>query len=218
MARANISVNSFGHICPWIDSISSPGLSLGYPSGSMSIYGDSVLELLQKEHQTLLLKKCFPQFGTISDGSPSFAKAEAIRICKVTKKFDIIELLVCFKLMKEALDGYTLAHHLLETIIKDCKENPNNWVTAMNDRASVNRKSIDCIEEKTMYKPSQKPCIAHTLVDCGKHFNDPKGEFFRMLWNRIIAFRGKVTDKFQKEFRISPLKAGEVCWCSIPTY
>eukprot|EP00957_Ditylum_brightwellii_P017667 1331088-Ditylum_brightwellii.AAC.1 len=63
----------------------------------------------------------------MSDGSPSFAKADTIRICKVTKDFDIIELLVCFKLMKEALDGETLAHHLLDTIIKDCEEDPNNW-------------------------------------------------------------------------------------------
>eukprot|EP00957_Ditylum_brightwellii_P003561 270072-Ditylum_brightwellii.AAC.1 len=75
------------------------------------------------------------------------------------KEFEIIEMLVCFNLMKESMDGKTMAHHLLDTLISTVNKDPTNWFATIIDKSSVNQKSIVHIKSKQSIALFQYPVM-----------------------------------------------------------
>jgi len=75
-------------------------------------------EFAQKLQQELkaVISECFPEFGIIFDGTPSFAEAEAVKIRLVRKDFVVIELLIKLSCFKRKLNSNNIVNHLIDTI------------------------------------------------------------------------------------------------------
>jgi len=86
------------------------------------------------EHLKDLIKdSCYPQYGTISDGTPCFASAEGLKVRLVTYDWWIIEPLLSVKLLKKSPNGESLAK-LFEGELKEFGLSPNMFRVAMKGR------------------------------------------------------------------------------------
>ena len=78
VARANISFDSFGSMTDWIDENSKDELKLGNSSDLARDHAPDVFKSQVEDIINLLKMKCFNHYSSISDGTSSFAPAEAI--------------------------------------------------------------------------------------------------------------------------------------------
>ena len=64
-----------------------------------------------------IMSQCYPLYGTISDGSPLGANAEALMVRMIRRSdHEIVVLLISLTLFKNSLSGDTIAHHILQTL------------------------------------------------------------------------------------------------------
>jgi hypothetical protein len=138
---ANMSFGMLNRFKLFADERAAPGLTIGSALDLPRTVGSALYE---EEMQKLrdIMSKCFPQFGTISDGTPVGAEAEAVKIRMVTRDFQIIEVLVSVNLFKFKLTGVSIGNNLLNVIRVKCGLDPADWRTATMDRASTNGKAV----------------------------------------------------------------------------
>ena len=133
------------------------GLYIGNVVDLVDRYKDVYYDLLVCRHQALLsIEECFPEFGTVSDGTPGKASIEAVLQLRVTHTGHIICVLVYFQLHEKSVDGKEHAHHLI-TSRKSNEYGPNYnpqwWKVATQDSCEVNRAGIDNIHAKPVNTP-----------------------------------------------------------------
>ena len=131
------------------------GLYIGNVVDLVDRYKDVYYDLLVCRHQALLsIEECFPEFGTVSDGTPGKASIEAVRQLRVTHTGHIICVLVYFQLHDKYVDGKEHAHNFI-TSCKSKEDGPNSnpqwWKVATQDGFAVNGAGIDHIHAKTAY-------------------------------------------------------------------
>jgi hypothetical protein len=210
--QSNISLCQLGRLDKaFIGAFRQPDVSLGHADDLAKEYGG----LLREQEMNKLrdrLKKCYPQFATISDGTPTFAKAEAMMIRLVTHDLQIVQILVNLKLFKHGLTGENIANSMLHTIRKVLQLPPHDWRFAMMDRAASNIKAIKDIKRTTEYTPAFVPCCSHTLCKPGESFASRRIDAIRKTWNTAIMFKGRASDTFKKVFNVSVRRAGGVRW------
>ena len=210
VCKSNISVKSFGCMVPWIEQISSK--SIGHICNLSDTYAPMLHHHLMEEI-VILLEKCYPQFGTVNDGTPCFAKAEAVALRVVSiDTFEIHDMLVSFDLLEGKLGATQHSHNILSGIISKAKRDPKYWRPSMQDRSATNGAAVKLINSTTSYSPTVKPCCSHTLSNSGKKMSAPYADKFRKLWNKVIKFRGKATEIFKDVFGFEPTKGGGVRW------
>ena len=158
---------------------------------------------------------CFPEFGTISDGTPSFATVEAVRVTKVTLKGEIISPLIAFELYDKSSDGKGHANHLIKAL-KRKSHSPRqlleDWLVATQDGCKVNIAAVRHIKENTIYNPDGSTCCSHTLCLSGTYFETPNLKMLRKRVNIIIRYRGKFVDHYKEHHGESPIKSGGIRW------
>ena len=124
--------------------------------------------MLLQENIKDTIKASFEQFGLTLDGTPVFAEAECVVIRLVHKEtWEIIELVIHLKLYAESLNGESIAHNILESMMKHDLD-PAKWRATMLDRASTNKGALRLIEEKVSVSPFSAFCISHGYSGCGK--------------------------------------------------
>ena len=143
----------------------------------------------------------FDEYSVTFDGTRSFTEAEAIVICCITKRWEVIEVLVRCSLFKKKLNGLTLANHVIDTIVNRVGLHLKNWLSAQQDRASTNK---TCLREITERFPDAKPttnfCCTHGLSNSGKQIFGKNGSAkyarkFQKQWQKIIQYPGKARQR-----------------------
>ena len=217
IARANISVEAFQEISPWIDSISKEGLSLGYAKDLTREYAKLLLENQIEEMILLFKNKCFENYSTIFDGTPSFADAEAIILRMVTKDYRIIQVVVRVALFDKSLDANALCHNILSCISYRLGLDLKDWVASMQDRASTNSCALRLICERTQdAKPSRADCTSHTFNNTAQEMisekkkRAPNCSLYRKNFQSIIQYPGKARDTAKTVFQDTVKDAGGV--------
>ena len=140
-------------------------------------------DALVRRHQALLsLENCFPEFGTVSDGTPGKAAIEAVRQVRVTRTGHTLCALVYFQLHDKSVNGMEHAHHLIVSI-KSKKDgpdsNPKDWKAATRDSCATNDAAVDHIHRKTAYTCYKNCCNSHTLYLLGSNFDTPTLKLFK---------------------------------------
>jgi hypothetical protein len=98
--KANVSMRQYASLGRTINHNNKPRLSLGNCAELVRAHGDDVRKM-ELERMTTTIQECFPEFATISDSTPTFAKAVAIKLRMVRQHdWKIIELLISVKLFK----------------------------------------------------------------------------------------------------------------------
>ena len=202
VAKANISFKSFGDMSQWIDRNSKSHLSIGTATDLSRAYSETVLQQLIEEFR-VISTKCYPEYGIIFDGTPTFAEAEAIKIRFVTFENEIVEVLVRLALFDKKLNAENLAGHLLETIMLRLGLKLENWTTTQQDRASTNKSAITKIKERHEHaKPTENDCCSHTLSNAGheliKEVNIKHCFNFRKRYQKVIQYPGKARELASK--------------------
>lgn len=128
-------------MAPWIDANSKPNLSIGNVKDLPRAYGDTVLEQLIEEFR-VLSTKCYPEYGIILDGAPTFSEAEIVKVRCVTYEYEIVEVLIRVALFEKKLNTDNLAGYLQETILVRLGLKLDYWMTTQQDRANTNKSLI----------------------------------------------------------------------------
>ena len=106
LCRGNMSSHSFQEMATYMDRHTQQGLYIGNVVDLVDRYKDVYYDLLVCRHQALLsIEECFPEFGTVSDGTPVKASIEAVRQLRVTHTGHIICVLVYVQLHEKSVDG-----------------------------------------------------------------------------------------------------------------
>ena len=91
--------NAFQVMVKWMDAKSSEGLYIGNVKDLMDRWKNVVYNILMKRHRIMVSdKNCFPEYGTISDGTPCVADAEAVCKIRVTCRGKVIAPLIGFSI------------------------------------------------------------------------------------------------------------------------
>jgi hypothetical protein len=210
--QANMSIGILEKFQPLVDQHSRPGLSIGFAKDLARTIGPVLLidEMKQLRDK---MQGCYPEFATISDGTPAGAEIEAIKVQMVQRHdYQIIEVLVKIKLYARKLKGGNIAHNLLYVLKRDCGLDPADWRAAMLDRASTNSKALNDIRATTKYRPVNFPCFSHTLCKPGEAFKAPEAEVVRKAYNKAVLFRGKAADLMKDHFKETVKIAAHVRW------
>ena len=86
-----------------------------------------------------------------------------------TKKWEIVEVLVCCRMFKKKMNSENLANHVVETLNQRLGLNLKHWLRAQQDRDSTNKAALDKIEcNFVQATPSRNYCSVHTLSNVGK--------------------------------------------------
>ena len=64
----------------------------------------------------------------------------------VTKKWEIVEVLVCCRMFKRQLNSENLTNHVVQTLTQRLGLNLKRWLAAHHDRASTNNAALDKIK------------------------------------------------------------------------
>ena len=162
-----------------------------------------------------VLNRSFCQFGLIFDGTPSFAEAEAIKIRVVTRKYEIMELLVKVACFKQKLNSDNIVNHIISTIQSDLLLHVDNWRTSQQDRASTNTSALRKIKDTINgANPTRNDCVSHTFSNAGKAMTDGDiatyANHWRKLWQSIIQYPGQARDLASRIFAESVKESGRV--------
>ncbi len=135
MYQANISVkalDSVGHqLEKWADS------TLGGRRALLE-YCEMHHQIWKEHVKNSVNKLCFPQYSTMTDGTPCFASAEGMKLRVVTYDWWIKEPLVSIKLLKKTPNGMELAHSIFSILQEDLLLDLSNWRAASKDRHATN--------------------------------------------------------------------------------
>ena len=167
-AKANIPISALIELSSeWCDKFS--GYTVGGRCGIVRVIAPTVLRIIIDDLRIFLTRGCFEEYGITFDGTPSFAEAEAIVIRFETKKWEIVEVLVCCRMFKKKMNSENLANHVVETLNQRLGLNLKHWLRAQQDRDSTNKAALDKIEcNFVQATPSRNYCIVHTLSNVGK--------------------------------------------------
>ena len=172
IARANISLTSLEDLKPWLDYYSKDGLTIGAPMELVRNFAKPVSTSLIHEMRGVL-NCCYGEFSISLDGTPSFAEAECVILRIVTKKFQILELVVRLALFKNKLNSDELAEHVLQTIQVRLGLEISEWMSVQLDRASTNKAAIRKIKEVfDVADPSLNYCASHGMNNVGKNLQN----------------------------------------------
>jgi hypothetical protein len=158
--ESNMTMGTLEGIRPSIETNNKCGLTLGYAEDLPRAYAT---QLMQAEYERILnvLAQCFPDFGTISDGTPTFCKAEAVMLRLVNKTtWEIIEILVSVNLFDTSLTGEYQAGNLFKVLVEQCKLLMKHWRVSTIDRAATNKKCIDVVKRQTDATTTGKYCFS----------------------------------------------------------
>ena len=115
VAKANIPISTLMELSSdWCDKFY--GYTLGGKCDIVRVIAPTVLQTIIDDLRIFLTKGCFEEYGIIFDGAPSFAEVKAIVIRFATKKWDIVEVLVCCRMFKRKLNSENLANHVVQTL------------------------------------------------------------------------------------------------------
>ena len=107
-------------MAPFIDRNSNEGLHIGNTVDLVERWKSILYRILVKRNQDMVsVENCFPEFGTVSDGTPCCGNAEAIRQVAVTRKGEIIAPLVGFYLYEKSPNGSEHANHQFRSCTLD---------------------------------------------------------------------------------------------------
>ena len=173
---AGISINQFGKMKSVIERYTQ--LSLGNVRHLPSTFGDLVFDDVIDQIKNAL-KNSNRYYGIVCDGTPSFAKAEAVSLRIVTNKLDIIDIIVHIKLYDKALNAEGIAFNIIECLVNRCELNPEDWIACMCDRAATNIKAVKIVCEMLLANPARRPCNSHSICKVGEKFVIPDAELFR---------------------------------------
>jgi hypothetical protein len=110
-----------------IESNSQVGCTLGYVKELPRTYATELLEK-ERTRNLAIINECFKDYGIITDGTPSFCKAEAVMLRLVNKRtLEIVQLLVSVRLFDAGLNGLHLASNLNDVLINQCKLTSEGW-------------------------------------------------------------------------------------------
>jgi hypothetical protein len=210
---ANVSMGQYAMLGPTINLNNKPGLSLGNCTELVRAHGEDIRKMELNRIRSII-EQCHPEFATISDGTPTFAKAEAIKIRMVRRQdWKIMELLVSVKLFKSGLNGQNLAANFLN-VLQSLPLDLKLWQFAVVDRAATNTKCINdvCEHADVEANPTRSPCNSHSLCKPGEALQAPDAERFRQKWNQAIVNGGKAADHFKVVFGMKPKTGGGIRW------
>jgi hypothetical protein len=195
-----------------IDKNNQPGLTVGPTCELARTYNAELLKD-EREAAIAIIGRCYPEFGTTSDGTPTFAKAEGILIRLVDQQtMEIKEILLSVRLFQRGPSGEELAGNLVDVLTKQYNLKLRNWRVAMLDRASTNIKCIKDVCEQTEADVTRAPCNSHSLCKPGEAFDAPEAEKWRQSWNSGIVHKGKAAEECKKLFNITPQSGGGIRW------
>ncbi|EJK54790.1 hypothetical protein THAOC_25553, partial [Thalassiosira oceanica] len=203
--RSNVTAHSFGGMAPFLDQHLEGELQIG-----------QVIDLVER-WKNVLYNIYVANHRTISDGTPSFANVENLRVVKVTKAGKIISVMVSFELYDESMTGEKHASHLIKGLCRKWHSplaNLENWKVATQDGCKVNGAAVRHIQEcdDLVCKPHGNCCAPHTLGLSGKAFVTPNLKALRGRFNVVIRYRGKVVEYYKELFGQSPIKSGGIRW------
>ena len=209
IASANIPLTALEDMRSFIEYFSKPGYRLGHVRDIPRNYAGILHRTLKMEIKHVL-NRSFNQFGLIFDGTPSFAEAEAIKIRVVTKKYEIMELLVKVACFQKKLNSNNIVNHIISTIQSDLLLHVENWRTSQQDRASTNTAALRKIKETILgANPTKNDCVSHKFSNAGKAMiqddHAPYANLFRKIWQAIIQYPGQARDLACRIF-IEPVK------------
>jgi hypothetical protein len=195
-----------------IDKNNTAGLTVG-PCGELARNFNAQLLEEEREAALAIINECYPEFGTTSDGTPTFAKAEGILIRLVHKDtMAIKEILLSLRIFQQRPNGEELAGNLLDVLTKQYPLSLKNWRVAMLDRASTNIKCINDVCEQISANVSRGPCNSHSLCKPGEAFHAPEANKFRETWNRAIVHGSTAAEECKKQFKVTPKPGGGIRW------
>ena len=146
VCKANITVKSFGKMVPWIEKNSTK--NIGNINGLSDTYSTILNQFLKKKIIDIL-DKCYLKFGTVNDGTPCFAKAEAVSLRAFTMdEFDICDILISFSLFQGSLNAKKHSHNILSAIIYEGGRDPKYWRPAIQDRDATNIAVINLVKKQ----------------------------------------------------------------------
>jgi hypothetical protein len=213
MCLGNVAANQMIVIRRLSDKGRMDGVSMSNPNDLARTWGT---EIIGKEfdHLRSIIRGCFPEFATISDGTPaSGVEVEAVKVRLIREKdYAVVELLASAKLYDKKLSGENTAYNILSVLINKCGLDATGWRAAMMDRASVNGKALKDVNKKTRYDPTMFPCISHTLDNCGKKVENNDVEPVRKNYNKAIKHQGKCAKRIALVMSEKPLVASGVRW------
>jgi hypothetical protein len=136
MYKANVSMNSLVSVSEQLESWA--GVTMGGRRALDSFA--EILSVIWNAHiKKSLSKLCFPQFSTMTDGTPCFAAAEGMKLRVVTYDWMIKEPLVSIKLLKKSPNAMELAHSFTTILQNDLGLDIINWRAASMDRHATNQ-------------------------------------------------------------------------------
>ena len=192
------------------------GLTFGNARNNAQKYTEMVMNI-EKDRLRELTKQCYPEFATISDGTPKSKKFEAIKI-RMVRISDgaILENLVHIKTHDKSIKAEDLALNFYDCIT-EYGLNFKNWLFAVVDRAGTNKRCIDlvCDDADLGANPTASFCDSHGIVKPGEvmakhatHF-----ESFRQKWNAAIQYATSSASKYVKRLiNVAPQRASGVRW------
>ena len=211
--RANLSMGQLHNFRDALDLKGSPALTIGTANDLPRLVG-SALRSAQLKKMKWIMTQCYKEFGTIADGSPLGANAEALMVRMVRRSdHQVVEMLISLTLFKNSLNGDAIAHHILQSL-RSFELNPEDWRPSILDRAATNQKAMTSIRRTTHYKPTNSPCISHTTSLPGKEFKEKCRILhnFRKGYNSAIMFRGKLYNLAKEQWDVTLVIAGGVRW------
>lgn len=143
VAAANISFDAFAEMSSWIDQYTKDGYSLGNVRDLSRQHSTRLLDIMIDECRRFLHNDCFKEYSIIFDGTPTFAKCEAIMIRVVTRQYHIYQLVVKVSIFEKNLKHEELANHLLTTLQLRLGLDLKDWVASMQDRAATNKAALN---------------------------------------------------------------------------
>jgi hypothetical protein len=128
----------------------------------------------------------------IADGTPVYAKAEALLIKLVHKKtWKIITMLVHLEVYQNSLDGEDIAKHVKTAVAKTNGLELQNLRTTSIDRAGTNKKAMKCLHaERGVRYFRRTVCLM---------------AFLRLREDKAAYCRGRCSEAFNGHGQVQPL-------------
>ena len=203
MYKANISVNSLTSVAEQLESWA--GVCMG-GRRALDNFAE-ILSVVWNAHiKTSLSKLCFPQFSTMTDGTPCFPAAEGMKLRVVTYDWTIKEPLVSIKLLKKSPNAMELAHSFTNILQNDLGLDISNWRAASKDRHATNQAAINLISANTAVIPFPSDCNAHTVSHVPEKFIMAELDTILKCWRKGLGNGGNLPLLFHEVFRERPRK------------
>ena len=146
-----------------------------------------------------MIWKSYPEFGIKFDGTPSFAKVEAIKIRFVDHNFEIMELLVKVSCFKNKLNLNNIIKHVVHTIFNELDLSLKDWRASQQGKASTNSAVLRKLKETVIgANPTRNDCCSYTFSNSVKAMIEgnhaPNDNMFRNYCQGMIQYPGAARD------------------------